>query len=336
MWIWLWFNPYLLFFVMFLAVIQGVAEFLPISSSGHLVLVSNLFTQQYNASNLNLQYDVTLTILLHAGTLFAVILYYARDVIRACFVTPRVGFLVILGSIPTAAIGFSIMKYAPQLETDLLLTGFLFIVTGLILITVMRRYSMSTEIDDYYDQIENSDGTEEDLSAPALKNEETMTWLDALIIGLAQGFAALPGLSRSGMTISVALWRHFDREWAAKFSFLLSIPVIGGGALLEIIKMYKWAPGDTIREKFFSHPFMTLYFFAAGVSFLVGWFSLSVLMRLLRDGNLYRFAWWLFIAGPATIAFWCRLNWETVSPYFMPIIAPVQSLIEYFQSVGFY
>ncbi len=320
---WLWFNPYQLFFVMFYAVIQGVAEFLPVSSSGHLVLVAQLF---------NLPYDVTLTILLHAGTLLAVILYYARDVINACFKTPRVALLVIVGSIPTAAIGFSIMHFAPSLEGNLLVTGVLFIVTGVILVTVMRGYCRDSEVDDYYDQMEYLDEEGVDENLTVLKNEETMTWLDAILIGIAQGFAALPGLSRSGVTISTALWRRFDREWAAKFSFLLSIPVIAGGALLELIKMYKWAPGATISEKFFSHPYFTLCLCAAGVSFVVGWFSLSVLMRLLRDGNLHRFAWWLFIVGPATIGFWCRLNWEIVSPYFAPIIEPIQQIIMHFQT----
>ena len=309
---------------MFYAVVQGVAEFLPISSSGHLVLVAQLF---------NLPYDVTLTILLHAGTLLAVVLYYARDVINACFKTPRVAFLVVVGSIPTAAIAFSILKFAPFLEDNLLLTGVLFIVTGVILATVMRGYCRDAEVEDYYDQIENSD-EDDDVTSIPLKTEETMTWFDAILIGLAQGFAVLPGLSRSGVTISTALWRRFDREWAAKFSFLLSIPVIAGGALYELIGFDKWAPGDTLSEKIFNHPYFTLYLCAAGVSFIVGWFSLSVLMRLLRDGNLHRFAWWLFIVGPATIGFWCRLHWDIVSPYFAPIIEPIEQLIMHFQTTA--
>ena len=328
MWWWWWYGPYRLFFVMFMAVVQGVAEFLPVSSSGHLVLISNLF---------GLQHDVTLSILLHAGTLLSVILYYARDVLRACFKTPRVAFLIIWGSIPTAAIGFSIMKFAPSLEENLLLTGCCFIVTGVILQTVMRRCCQNTEFDDYFDQMEYSaESNDDDDDVPLPKNEETMTWFDAFLIGITQGFAALPGLSRSGVTISTALLRGFDREWAGKFSFLLSIPVIGGGALLELMKMYEEAPGATFSEKFLSHPFLKTYLWAAAVSFLVGWFALSVLMRLLRDGRLHRFSWWLFLVGPATIAFWCKLNWETVSPYFMPLIEQVQKLIVFFQHHGFY
>ena len=299
------FEPTTIFYVLVMAIVQGVAEFLPISSSGHLLLLANIF---------KLPDALTLSIMLHAGTLLSVLLYFARDVLRACFKTPRVAALVIVGSIPTAIIGFSIMAFARELEESLLLAGFLFIVTGIILITVMRRNLLESDINRYYEQLELSEETDDEVELEPLKTAETTTWLDAILIGIAQGFAALPGLSRSGATISAGLGRNFDREWAAKFSFLLSIPVIGGGALLEMIKVFKEAEGETISAKFFSDPFFVIYVGGAATSFLVGWFALVVLMRLLHDGRLYRFAYWLFFIGPVAIVYWCYLNWSTILP----------------------
>ena len=315
------FDPTTIFYVLVMAILQGVAEFLPISSSGHLLLLANIF---------HLPDALTLSILLHAGTLLSVLLYFARDILYACFKAPRVAGLVIVGSIPTAIIGFSIMYYARSLEENLLLAGCLFIVTGIILMTVMRSRFRVSEFDEYYDQIEANEEGDEEIEFPEPKTYETTTWLDAIFIGIAQGFAALPGLSRSGTTISAALARNFDREWAGKFSFLLSIPVIGGGALLEIKKIFEEAEGETFAEKFFSDPFFVVYLGGAVTSFLVGWFSLSILMRLLRDGRLHHFAWWLFIIGPATIIYWCHLNWETV----LPILEKSEWISLFLQRIG--
>ena len=293
------------FYVLILAIVQGVAEFLPISSSGHLLVLGTFF---------ELPEVLTLSIILHAGTLLSVLFFFAKEIYEACTSKPRVLGLVIVGSIPTVIIALAIMAFAPQLEESLLLTGFLFIVTGILLMTILRSRCQITEHQRYFEQIEmaaDGDGDAPDFNEP--KTADTTTWLDAIVVGIAQGFAALPGLSRSGATISAAVGLNFDREWAAKYSFLLSIPIIAGGAGLELIKVFKDAEGGTFSEKLFSDPFFIVYLGGAAVSFFVGWFSLACLMRMLRDGRLHYFAYWLFLIGPCCIGFWCWENWELVS-----------------------
>lgn len=299
------FDPTTVVQVLILAIVQGVAEFLPISSSGHLLVLGKFF---------ELPEVLTLSIILHGGTLLSVLFFFAKEIIEACTSKPRVLGLVIVGSIPTVIIAFGIMTFVPELEESLLLTGFLFIVTGILLMTILRSRCQLTESERYYEQIElaaDDDGDDPDYKEP--KTADTTTWLDAIVVGIAQGFAALPGLSRSGTTISTGVGLNFDREWAAKYSFLLSIPIIAGGAALEILKIFKNAEGEGLSDKLFSDPFLIVYLGGAAVSFLVGWFSLACLMRMLRDGKLHYFAYWLFIIGPSCIGYWCWENWELIS-----------------------
>lgn len=311
------------FYVMIMAVVQGVAEFLPISSSGHLLFLGKF---------LELPEVVTLSILLHAGTLLSVLFYFSREIIQAFTTKLRVAGLVVVGTIPTVIIAFGIMKFAPSLEENLLLAGCLFIVTGILLLTILRRRCQMTDHQIYYEQIQLAEeGSGDEIREDEPKTEETTTFLDALLVGIAQGAAALPGLSRSGSTIAAAVGMNFDREWAAKFSFLLSIPVIGGGAFLEILKLLKHAEGETVSEKIFSDPLLVVYFGGAAVSFIVGWLSLAFLMRMLRDGKLHRFAYWLFFVGPLAIAYWCFENWTTVSAFLEEHNVHVSALL---QSVG--
>ena len=310
-----------IFYVLIMAVVQGVAEFLPISSSGHLLLLGKFF---------ELPETLTLSILLHAGTLMSVIVYFSDEIIEACFHRPRVIFLVIVGSIPTAIIAFIILKFFPELEENLLLTGFLFIGTGILLMTILRSRCQLSERQIYYEKIAALEAEDEGYEPELRKTAETTTWFDAILIGISQGVAALPGLSRSGSTISTAVGLNCEREWAAKFSFLLSIPVIGGGALLELVKLFKAATGETFSEKILSDPFFAVYLGGAVVSFLVGWLSLACLMKMLREGRLHFFAYWLFIIGPCTIGYWCWLNWEKVVPY----LGGQEAVDSFLKSVG--
>lgn len=144
------------------------------------------------------------------------------------------------------------------------------------------------------------------------KSCEETTFLDAIIVGVAQGVAALPGLSRSGTTIATGVARGFDREWAAKFSFLLSIPVIGGGAILEIIKLFKESGATSFGQLFEDVPHIKLYFLGAAVSCVVGLLALAGLMRLLKSGKLHYFAWWLFIVGPACVGYCVYEHWSQI------------------------
>lgn len=294
------------FFVLLMAIVQGVAEFLPISSSGHLLLLADLF---------DLPEPLTLSIMLHAGTLLSVLVYFSKDIWEAIFRKPRVMGLVVVGSIPTAIIGLTVMKFIPWIEESLLVAGLCFIATGVLLLTVLRPRCAATESERYYARIEREakdDAPELERGGEEFKTDETTSWLDAFLVGVSQGLAVLPGLSRSGSTISAGVGLNFDREWAAKFSFLLSIPVIGGGALLEFYKYFREAEGDTFADKFLSDPFFVVYVGGAVASFLVGWLSLAFLMRMLREGKLHYFAWWLFLIGPVAIVCWFLQNGDAL------------------------
>ena len=236
---------------------------------------------------------------------------------------------MIVGSIPTAIIAFIILKFFPELEENLLLTGFLFIGTGILLMTILRSRCQLSEHQIYYEKIAALEARTRVMSrAPENGGNDDVVRCNSH--RNISGVAALPGLSRSGSTISTAVGLNCEREWAAKFSFLLSIPVIGGGALLELVKPFKAATGETFSEKILSDPFFAVYLGGAVVSFLVGWLSLACLMKMLREGRLHFFAYWLFIIGPCTIGYWCWLNWEKVVPY----LGGQEAVDSFLKSVG--
>ncbi len=289
-------------YVTIMAIIQGIAEFLPISSSGHLLLLGKFF---------ELPEIFTLSILLHAGTLLSVLIYFWRDIYEACTKKPRMILLVIAGTIPTVVIAFGIMEFAFFLEESILVAGLLFIVTGVLLIKYLRNETVEDDPDLYYQEIER---IQEEMDGDVVeKTCEETSFFDAIIVGLAQGVAALPGLSRSGTTIVAGVARGFDREWAAKFSFLLSIPVIGGGAILEILKLFKESGATSFGQLFSDVPHIKLYFLGAAVSCVVGLLALASLMRLLKCGKLHYFAWWLFIVGPACVGYCVYEHWPQIA-----------------------
>ena len=316
-----------LLYVSVMAVVQGIAEFLPISSSGHLLVLGRLF---------DLPDVFTLSILLHAGTLLSVIVFFAKDLYEAVFHRPRTLALVIVGTIPTVLIGFAILHYAKLLEESLLATGCFFIVTGVMLLTVMRNYGQRSEHELYFEEVarnvDDEDGDEyEEFKKDEPKTAATMSFLDAILVGIVQGIAALPGISRSGATISAALTRRFSREWAAEFSFFLSIPVIAGGAFLEILKIVRDARADAgspgVVELFQNDPNLQIYFIGALISFGVGLFALHSLMALLKAGKLHYFAYWLFAIGAVCIVWTACVHRD----YFMDVwntSETIQNLLE--------
>lgn len=289
----------LLFRVVILAIIQGIAEFLPISSSGHLLVLGHLFEMPDN---------FTLMILLHLGTLFAVLVFFRKEILAIFTYRKRALGLIIVGSIPTAIIGLVLQKLFPQLETSRLMTGVGFLLTGIILITVMRRHSR-TESEEYYEKIAYE---EEGYDGPVTKSVEETTWLDAIFIGIVQGLAVLPGLSRSGSTISAGVLRRLSNQWAAEFSFFLSIPVIAGAAALEIYDKFQEVGKENIGSLFQLDSLFTVYLFGAFISFIVGYIALFSLMQLLKAGKLHYFAIWLFIVGTATIAWTGYDHWDQI------------------------
>ena len=315
-------NLLTLLYVCIMAVVQGIAEFLPISSSGHLLVLGRLF---------ELPDVFTLSILLHAGTLLSVIVYFAKDLYIAAFRKPRTLALVVVGTLPTVLIGFAILHYAKFLEESLLATGCFFIVTGVMLLAVMRPFGERTEHERYFEEVaRNADEDDEEARLETLKTPATTTFWDAIIVGIVQGVAALPGISRSGATISAALARRFNREWAAEFSFFLSIPVIAGGAFLELVKIFRDARAtgaSGIIESLQKDPNITIYLIGALVSCVVGLVALYTLMTMLKMGKLHYFAYWLFAIGAACIVWTAWLHGD----YFIDVwntSETIQSLLE--------
>ncbi|MDR2353634.1 MAG: undecaprenyl-diphosphate phosphatase [Deltaproteobacteria bacterium] len=258
-----------------LGIIQGLAEFLPISSSGHLVLAQNLFGLT--------EPEVFFDLILHLGTLTAIIFFYRTEVwglfseLR-CFKSPdrlrvyfktrpifRLGILIICGSIPTALIGFFFQDFLESLFSSLMAVGVSFSVTGLfLLITLLApRTRYKTEL-------------------------EFPIWL-ALAIGAIQGAAIAPGLSRSGLTIALAIILGLERVVAARYSFLLSIPAIVGGLLISLPKA---------QNSSFPLEALVLGFASAAI---IGYIALQILGILLRKNWFPVFTPWCFMASLVTI-----------------------------------
>lgn len=265
-----------------LGIVQGLTEFLPISSSGHLVLVQHL----YGLREAELSFDVSV----HVGTLAAVILYFRRDILdilgglmRALLGMlahgtardsdrphVRLAGLIVLGSIPTAAIGLALHGIADRLFASPLITGAMLLLTGALLFaTRPSRHPRN------------------DAGRPL----EALTIKDALVIGLVQGLAVMPGISRSGSTIAVGILTGIRHESAARFSFLLSIPAVAGAALL-VLK-------DALGQGRVHLPTCLLGGLTAMV---VGYAALALLVFLVQKGRLYVFAPYCWVVGCIAIA----------------------------------
>ena len=258
----------LLLEIIILAVIQGIAEFLPISSSGHVVVGAALFDQLGHP----LAEKLTVNVVLHLGTLLAIIVFYWRRIIELLGRDARVIPLILVGSIPAAAVGFLVKKTAAGEVIELflqsaLIAGLMFPITGLMLLWAAKH----------------ARGT-------ILCRE--MSWASALLIGAFQAFAILPGISRSGATIAAGLSVGLKRDEAAAFSFLLAIPAIAGAGLLEFL--------DALST---TTPHMPLGTLAAGlvVSFLVGLAALWWLIKWLDQGRIQLFAWYVIPLGVAVV-----------------------------------
>jgi len=257
--------------VLILAVVQGIAEFLPISSSGHVVVLSALFGQTGHPINGQL----TLNVVLHVGTLAAVLVFFRRRIVRLLGRDRRVIGLLLAGSLPAALVGgVRIVAKGTEfghlmdaLLENALVAGLMFPVTGLMLLWSARRETGQTAC-------------------------RELGYLRALVIGVFQAFAILPGVSRSGATIVAGLGCGLKREEAATFSFLLAIPVIAGAGLHETVEL--------VQERASANS-LGLLALGAVVAFLVGLVSLRWLVRWLKQGRLHYFAWWVLVLGPVVI-----------------------------------
>lgn len=246
-----------------LGLIQGLTEFLPVSSSGHLVLFQNLFGIQ--------EATQAFSIILHVATLIAVFVYYWQDIwalIRHPF--QRTTALLIAGTIPTVIIALLFNDTFDAIFGKGKFIGFNFLFTGLILLYADSRRTGRKKI-------------------------RNMSLFDALVVGTMQGVAILPAVSRSGMTISTCLARGMNREDAARFSFLLSIPAILGGMVMTIKDM---VTGEVVLTDAVGIAPMICGFIAAAVS---GYLAIRFMVGVIKNGKLKWFSVYVFILGGVLI-----------------------------------
>lgn len=265
------------FMSILMGIIQGVAEFLPISSSGHLALFQTFFGME----NMEEKY-MFFTVLLHFGTLISVCMVYWRDIvdmIREFFlgiaalagrkdtgVAPppprRMVMLIIIATVPLFVMVF-LQDAVNQLFSNSIMVSCALLATGFILFFSDRM-------------------------ARGHKTAKNATVADALIVGCGQALAVIPGLSRSGTTISVGMMRGFDRAFAVRFSFLMSLPAVLGANVLEI--------KDALASNFPIEE-LPMYLVGVAVSAVVGYFAIRLVKSLSDKGKFGKFAYYCWAVG---------------------------------------
>lgn len=279
-----------------LGIIQGIAEFLPISSSGHLAI----FKAFFGLEDVGLTYDI----LLHLGTLVAVFIVYWKDIWKlikegigiVIDVCRNIGrffgnkfakknspyvkivssayrkfvMLIIVSTIPTGIIGVIFSKIFNMDNPSLIIPGISLLITGLMLSVV------------------------DELPAGYKTPKET-TYKNSLTLGIAQGIATLPGISRSGTTLTVGVLCGLDRKFAIKYSFIMSIPAILGACVLDLKDLF--APGNAIGKTQ-----LTYYGIGAVVAGVVGYVCIKTLLVLFNNKKMKYFSYYCFLMGIVAIA----------------------------------
>lgn len=247
-----------------LGIVQGLTEFIPVSSSGHLIIISRLL----GWTDLGLSFDVAL----HMGTLVALLIFFRKDWLRLLKglvsslrrkpsrwdFQERLAWYIIVGTIPAALAGYFLEKYARDTFRALWVVALTLLLGSLVLVAAERWGSMKRE----FSKVELA---------------------DAGGVGLSQAVALFPGVSRSGITISTGMLLGMKREAAARFSFLLATPIVGGAGVYEMTKLAgEGMPGSMV--KVFAVGFLT--------SGLVGFFTIKYLLRYLESRSMYPFVWY--------------------------------------------
>jgi undecaprenyl-diphosphatase len=255
--------------ITWLGIIQGLTEFFPVSSSGHLVLFQNLFGLR--------EPQILVDAMLHLGTLLSLLVFLRKELlalIRSFFLfirSPKKGlqtpelkllFALALASVPTALIGYLFSDFFESLFASLRIVGLALIITGV--------YLFLTK---------------------SVKEKRKNFLVHPLIIGILQGIAIVPGFSRSGLTIGGALFLGWKREDAARFSFLLSIPAIFGAVLFQLSKI-----------NIHSQPW-SIILTGILVSAVFGYIALSLLVSVILRGKFYSFSFYCFFAGLTAVVF---------------------------------
>ncbi len=264
-----------------LGLVQGIAEFLPISSSGHLSVLQNLFHMSTTEQG-HLFFDV----LLHFGTLISILVVYWRDIVsmvqelillftgggsekgkrQPTLPMARFVVMIVIATIPLALI-LPIKSELEQLYYHTFAIGLFFLLTGCILYV-------------------------SDKMPQGNRDAKSMTALDALLIGICQCVAVIPGISRSGTTITAGMARGLDRDFAVKFSFLMSVPAVLGSAILTFV--------DAVREGI-DASLIPAYLIGTVIAAVVGVFAIRLVTRITRSGRFGSFCYYCWGAGALTL-----------------------------------
>ncbi|MCL2115378.1 MAG: undecaprenyl-diphosphatase UppP [Methanobrevibacter sp.] len=263
-----------------IGIVQGLTEFLPISSSAHLIFIQKLL----GVEQANLAFDV----LLHFGTLIAVVGHFYKDIvemIKAFFSSivdifkgnfqngfkedsyKKLAWMVIIGTIPVALVGILFNAEIEAVFQTVTVPAFFLIITGTLLYT-SERINLGN------------------------RNIEKTGIKDSIIVGISQALAIIPGLSRSGTTISSGLFLGFDKEFAAKFSFLLAVPAILGATLVQLKDI-----GTGLDSN------MLAYVFGFLAALISGYLAISLLLKLIKEKSLDIFAYYCWIVGAAILVY---------------------------------
>lgn len=273
-----------------MGIIQGLSEFLPISSSAHLVISSNLykvFVGEY--VNEQSSQEIFLDIMLHLGTLIAVLIYFRKDIfeIIKAFINAvktkdfsqenaKISVYILIGTIITVLIAFPLNEKAANLVFNPIIVGVLLVITGVILLT------------------------SEAYSKRKLEKSNKIDCKTSILIAIAQGLAALPGFSRSGLTISAGLFRGKDRLTSARYSFLLSIPIILGASMLyPLIKID--------MHEFIGYNWKAIIL-GTIASMTVGYLCIKYFLKFVSKYSLAFFGYYCIIIGILTSLFFLFIS----------------------------
>ena len=268
-----------------MGIVQGLSEFLPISSSAHLVFTSNFYKvfkgiEIVQQSNEEIFFDI----MLHLGTLIAVIIFFRKDIWEICKALfyaikkrdlsnhkAKLGMYIIIGTIITIAIALPINNAAAHLVYHPALVGGLLVLTGAVL---------------FFSEF---------LSKKRTEKFDKLNLKQSVLVGLAQGLAVLPGFSRSGWTIATGLFAGLNRETAARYSFLLSIPIILGASM--VYPLIKIDIAEAIQYNWASIITGTI------ISAFVGYLCIKYFMKFVSKFSLNIFAWYCIVMGIFTTVF---------------------------------
>lgn len=255
-----------------IGLLQGITEFLPISSSGHIVVVQAILGQ-------DLEQGMTMNIVTHFGTLFSIIIYFYKDLKELLFSFFRIvkapitsfknwdndeslrfNVYVIVSMIPAGVAGFTVRHHLDAAFANPLGVSLMFIFTGLLLFAT-KFYGMG---------------------------EKKLTLKNTFLVGCAQALALIPGVSRSGTTIAMAVFLNINRDDIARFTFIMMLPVVAGATLVELLGLTSGA----IEPGMYAH--MIIGFFAALIS---GYYALKYLIILFKSKGIHYFAYYCWAIG---------------------------------------